>query len=177
MLGRTAERLIESHPDTVISESLTISDAYDLATALPRETRQATHAATVYKLFSVFENFLRDLVLGALSESYGPNWWEKVPRDVQNAVAEMEETEDTKEWMALGTRDKLALTTYPQLLKIIEECWKDGFEEIIRDKSLLQEARLITHLRNAICHMTDVPDEEVERVKQVLRDWFRIVSP
>lgn len=177
MLGRSVEKLIEQQPDTVPREALPISDTYNLAEALPSEVREATRAAVVYKLFFVFENFLRDLVLGVLSEAHGATWWEKVPGNVQKDVADMEETEETKAWMALGSRDKLSLTTYPQLLSIVDQCWKDGFEELIRDKNLIQEASWISHLRNAICHMTDVPDEEVERVKQVLRDWFRVVSP
>jgi hypothetical protein len=177
MLGRSFERIIQNDPATVPPETLSISDTLDLATALPQKVRQSTHAAIVYKLFFVFENFLRDLVVEVLSESSKDKWWEKVPKDVQNEVADMEEKEETKEWTALGSRDKLSLTTYPQLLKIIDDCWKEGFETVIRDKSLIQEAKLIGHLRNAICHMTDVPDEEIERVKQVLRDWFRIVEP
>lgn len=177
MLGRGVEKLVGQHPDTVPNESLLISDSYDLAIALPNKVREASRAALVYKLFYVFENFLRDLVLSVLSDAHGANWWDKVPGNVQKDVADLEQTEETKAWMALGSRDKLSLTTYPQLLSIIEQCWKDGFADLIRDKNLIQEARLIAHLRNAICHMTHIPDEEVERIMQVLRDWFRIVSP
>ena len=79
--------------------------------------------------------------------------------------------------MSLGSRDKSALMTYPQLLRVIDHCWKDHFEDIVRDKALIQEARHISHLRNTLCHMSNITDEEVDRVRQVLRDWFRIVSP
>ena len=41
--------------------------------------------------------------------------------------------------MALGSRDKSALMTLPQLLKVIEHAWKEGFDEIVRDKGLIQE--------------------------------------
>lgn len=177
MLGRSVEKLIQEDPSTVPPDSLAMSDTVDLAIALPAEVRQSTRAALVYKLFFVFENFLRDLVLDVLSDKAGPTWWTLVPTDVQQEVEELEKVDETKQWMALASRDKLSLTTYPQLLKIILDCWKEGFDVQVRDKGLVQEAKLLTHLRNAICHMTDVPDEEVERVKQVLRDWFRIVSP
>jgi hypothetical protein len=177
MLGRTVEKLIQDNPETVPPESLEISDTVDLSTALPKLVWRSNRAALVYKLFFVFENYLRDLVLEILSEKHGEKWWEKVPSNVQTDVADLEQTEETKKWMAVGSRDKLSLTTYNQLLQIINDCWKEGFDSIIRDKGLIQEARLIAHIRNAICHMTDVPDEEIERVKQVLRDWFRIVSP
>jgi hypothetical protein len=175
MLGRTADQLLEQNPDIVPPETLPISDTVDLAVSLPASLRKANRAALVYKLFFVFENYLRELVIDVLAEKYPIDWWDKVEPNVKRDVAELEAREETKQWMALGSRDKLSLTTYPQLLLIIEFCWKDGFDVIVRDKQLLQEARMVGHLRNAICHMTDVPDEELERVKQVLRDWFRAV--
>ena len=89
----------------------------------------------------------------------------------------LEETEEVKSWMALGSRDKSALLTFPQLLRVIDHAWKGHFDDIVRDKGLLHEARLIGHLRNTICHMTEIPDEEIDRVRQTMRDWFRVVAP
>jgi Swt1-like HEPN len=79
--------------------------------------------------------------------------------------------------MALGSRDKSALMTLPQLLRVIEVAWKEGFDELIRDRALVQEARVISHLRNTICHMSIISSEETDRIKQTMRDWFRIVAP
>jgi hypothetical protein len=67
--------------------------------------------------------------------------------------------------------------TYPQVLRVIDHCWKSDFEDLIRDKALIQEARMAGHLRNAICHMSSIPGEEVARVRQVMRDWFRRIAP
>jgi hypothetical protein len=175
MLGRTAEQLIQESPETVPPESLNISETVNLAVGSPAEVRKAIRAAFVYKLFFVFENYLRELVMEAMTERYQSQWWDKVEANVQRDVKELQEREETKQWMALQARDQLALVTYPQLLVIMEHCWKEVFEPIVRDKQLISEARRIGHLRNAICHMTDIPDEEIERVKQLLRDWFRVV--
>ncbi|MFY3745903.1 Swt1 family HEPN domain-containing protein [Anaeromyxobacter sp. Red801] len=177
MLGQTARRVAHAHPETVPPESLRISGSLDLAVVLPAEVRDASRAAEVYRLFFVFEQYLRDLVLGVLSEKDKENWWTRVPPDVQTEVAKLEENEETKFWMGLGSRDKISLTTYPQLLRIIEHLWKEDFEEVLRDRSLVQEARHVAHLRNITCHMNVVPIEEVERVRIVLRDWFRAVAP
>jgi hypothetical protein len=100
-----------------------------------------------------------------------------VPADVQQEISRLEETEEVKSWMALGSRDKSALMTLPQLLKVIEHAWKQGFDELIRDRGLIQEARLLVHLRNTICHMSAISEEELERVRQTMRDWFRVVAP
>jgi hypothetical protein len=63
------------------------------------------------------------------------------------------------------------------LLKVIDQNWKGAFDEVVRDKSLVQEARLIGHLRNTICHMSVISSEELDRIRQVMRDWFRVVAP
>jgi Swt1-like HEPN len=179
MLGQSAQRTVQRLPDTVPADSLIISSTEDLALVLPKEVRAATESAEIYKLFFVFENFLRDFVLDSLSDVEKENWWNRVPKDVQSEVEKHEETEEQKQWMALNSRSKLALTTLPQLIRIIDDSanWSDIFKVIVRDKLLLQEARSISHVRNTICHMSPVSDEEAERVKLVMRDWFRVISP
>src|SRR6185437_13783731 len=111
--------------------------------------------------------FIRDFVLESLSEIGKENWWDRVPKDVQTEVEKHEQTEEQKQWMALDSRSKLALTTLPQLIRIVDDTsnWIDVFKSLVRDKLLLQEARSIAHVRNTICHMSTVSDEEVERVK------------
>jgi hypothetical protein len=177
MLGQTAERAVERLEDLVPSESLLLSPTYDLAPILPDRVRRSTQAAEAYRLFFVFEGYLREFVVDVLSKDTSTSWWDKVPKDVQDEVTKLEETEEVKSWMALGSRDKSALMTFPQLLRVIDHAWKDGFDEIIRDKGLVQEARLIGHLRNTTCHMTEIPAEEIDRIKQTMRDWFRVVAP
>jgi Swt1-like HEPN len=179
MLGQSMQKAVRLLPDTVPPESLALSSTEDLAFVLPNEVRRATAAAEVFKLFFVFENFMRDFVLETLSELDNTNWWDRVPKDVQDEVRDLEEKEQQKQWMALDSRSKLALTTLPQLLRIIDETknWNDAFKVIVRDKFLIQEGRGISHIRNTACHMSDISEEEINRVKQVMRDWFRVISP
>jgi len=178
LVGQSAERIVNIAPDLAPKDEMPLSSALDLALAMPAVVKKAGNAAEIFKYLFVFENFLRDLVLETLAEENPTDWWDKkVPDDVKTDVAKSRDTEETKAWMAMGTRDNISLTTYPQLIRIIDVCWKDDFEEMIKDKSLLQQARLITHMRNAICHMTEIPEEEINRIKQVLRDWFRAVAP
>ena len=176
MLGQTAERTIAQTENVVPRETLLLSPEYDLAAYVPEKVKRAADASTTYKLFFVFEEYLRELIVDVLSKENG-TWWDKLPGDIQQEMSKLEETEEVKSWMALGSRDKSALMTLPQLLKVIEHAWKEGFDELIRDRGLIHEARLLVHLRNTICHMSTVSDEELERIKQTMRDWFRIVAP
>lgn len=177
MLGQSASASIEDHPELVPPESLRLSDSYDLAPILPDSVRQSAAAAEAYRLLFVFETYLREFVVEVLSANDPVNWWDHVPKDVQDEVAKLEQNEEIKSWMALGSRDKSALMTYPQLLRVIDHCWKDHFQDPVRDKTLIQQARLIGHLRNTICHMSPLSNEEMERLRQTMRDWFRRVAP
>jgi Swt1-like HEPN len=177
MLGQSASREMRQVPGLVPPEPLRLSKTHDLSVLVPDSVRMALEAAEAYKLFFVFERYLLEFVIGVLTKDGTEDWWPKVPKDVQEELTKLEETEDAKSWMSLGSRDKSALMTYPQILRVIDHGWKDQFEDLIRDKALIQQARLIGHLRNTICHMTTIPEEEVERVRQTMRDWFRRVAP
>lgn len=154
-----------------------LSASYDLATLVPEKVKRAVEGSEAYRLFFVFESYLREFIVEVLSKDATEGWWAKLPRDVKDEVARMEETEEVKIWMALGSRDKSALLTLPQLLRVIDENWKESFQEVVRDKALIQEARTLVHLRNTICHMTVISREEMDRIKQTMRDWFRVVAP
>jgi hypothetical protein len=101
-----------------------LSPSYDLAPIVPEKVRRAVEAAEIYKLFFVFESYLREFIVEVLSKEGADTLWEKVPPDLQAEVTRLEETEEVKGWMALGSRDKSALMTLPQLLKVIEHNWK-----------------------------------------------------
>lgn len=179
MIGRLAQRQVRTLPGTVPRSALMISETFNVAELLPDECREADSAAETFKLFFVLENYLRDFVLTVLSEADKENWWNSVPQNVRDDVAKLEETEDKKKWMNLDSRGKLAMTTLGQLISIMDDSnnWKKHFEALVGDKGLLQQTRLVVHTRNTICHMSTVTLEEHERVKQVMRDWFRVVAP
>jgi len=171
MLGRSTQKSIREAPGTAPKAELMISATFNVAEVLPEETKEAVQAAETFKL--------RDFILKVLSEADKDNWWEAIPLDVRDEVAKLENTEDQKRWMNLDSRGKLSLTTLPQLIRIMDEPgnWKKYFEPLVRDKGLLQQTRLIGHNRNTICHMATVSEEEHERVRQVMRDWFRVIAP
>jgi hypothetical protein len=177
MIGQSAAKASGELPEITDGKPLYISKSYDVTTYLPETVKLANQATEGYRLFFVFENYLRKFIIETLTKDGVETWWEKIPPDVQSEIDKLEENEEQKRWMSLGSRDKSALMTYPQLLRVIDHNWKDFFQDIVRDKALIQEARWISHLRNTICHMSSISPEEIERTKQVMRDWFRMVSP
>lgn len=177
LLGKTASNEMASSRELVPSESLKISPSVDLSLLVPDAVHDAIEASEGYRLFFVFEQYLRELIVEVLSKDGTEEWWNKLPPDVQQEITSLEETEDMKTWMSLGSRNKSALMTFPQLLRTIDHNWKDYFVDLLRDKGLIQEARLLSHLRNTLCHMSTISEEEMGRIRQVMRDWFRVVAP
>lgn len=104
MLGQTAQKAVSKLPDTVPPQYLMLSSTEDLALVLPNEVRNATKAAETYRLFFVFENFIRDCVLDTLSQLDPVNWWNMVPQDVQTEVQKLEETEHPSSFLRLVLR-------------------------------------------------------------------------
>lgn len=176
-LGQAADKTVATLEDVVPKDTLMLSASYDLAALVPEKVRRALDASEAYRLFFVFESYLREFIVEVLSKDATEEWWAKVPKDVKEEVERLEQAEEVKSWMALGSRDKSALMTLPQLLRVIDENWKESFLEVVRDKALVQEARTLVHLRNTICHMSTISQEEMDRIKQAMRDWFRIVAP
>jgi Swt1-like HEPN len=178
MLGQAAEKTVGRLEQVVPKDELLLSNEYDLALLVPDKVKSAISAALAYKLFYVFESYLREFIVEALSkDGQVTSWYDKIPVDVKAEMERLAEAEELKSWMSLGSRDKSALMTLPQLLRVIDVNWKDDFELLVRDKGLIQEARLLVHLRNTICHMSLISGEELERIKQTMRDWFRVVAP
>jgi hypothetical protein len=179
MLGQTAQREISRTANIVPRKKIMLSDAMDLSELLPAEVKDALETAEVFTLFYVFENYIRDLVLDSLSETYKENWYSRVPSNIQVEIDKTQENDERKAWMAHSSRSQLDFATLPQLISIIDDKdnWKDVFEPILRDRSLINETRAICHTRNLVCHMHVVSSEEMERLKQVVRDWFRIIAP
>src|SRR5262249_48407842 len=97
-LGHAAKKTVAEIEDIVPAESLLLSAAYDLAELVPDKVRRASDASEAYKLFFVFESYLRELIVEVLSKNGAEPWWDKVPKDVQDEVTKLEETEEIKIW-------------------------------------------------------------------------------
>ena len=54
--------------------------------------------------------------------------------------------------------------------------WNDIFKDLVRDKFLIQEGRSISHLRNTLCHMSDISEEEHKQINQVISGIVSLAS-
>ena len=142
-----------------------------------RELREKAEKMTyAYSLFFAFENAVRDLVAQRLAERKGTNWWiEAVPLKVQQRVENKKKEIEENAWHEIEIGPDINHTLFGDLASIIISQWQE-FDELFPDQHWVQ-VRLneLERSRNVIAHGNVLPDSEIERLEQYLRDWLRQV--
>jgi hypothetical protein len=136
----------------------------------------ARRMASVYLRLYLFENQVRDLIAKVLSEARGPEWVTTLPDPILRE-ANRRRTEDGVAKFHQPRGD--ALLNYVSLTdlgKIIDQNWAE-FEDVLYTRAWVsakfEDLRLT---RNAVAHMGDVSDEDLQRLDIILRDWNRQVG-
>ena len=134
----------------------------------------AKKMADFYILYYSLENYIRRLISGRLQEKHGLNWWEeKVPQGVKASVEKKQNKEkDTQ--MSVRSDDPFCYTNFGELIDILNMNWCD-FSDTIRSKKAMEQVLTQFNLiRNVIAHSNDLSDDEITRLKLLIKDWFRI---
>lgn len=137
---------------------------------------QARRMADFYVLYYSLENTIRRLISGRLIEKYGPNWWEdRVPNGVKIGVAQKQERErDTP--MSIRSEEPLSYTNFGELIDILNANWSDFSDTIRSSKAMRQVLSQFNLIRNVIAHSGDLSEDEIIRLKLLIKDWFRLQS-
>jgi hypothetical protein len=143
------------------------------------EERVRKQAATMSRHFEVFyclENSLRQTVKAKLTDDFGTSWWnEAVPESVKkNAEDNMKRELDSG--VTMRSTDALDYTTFGELGEIVRGKW-ENFSDIFNSKSAFNKIMAsLNTLRGPIAHCCPLADDEVERLRLTLRDWFRLMG-
>lgn len=136
--------------------------------------QSAKRMADFYVLYYAFENTVRSLISGVLSEKYGINWWETtVPEGVKNNVKDKQVKEkDTV--MSIRSDDPLSYTNFGELIDILNKNWSDFSDSIRSQKAMQQILGQFNLIRNTIAHSCELNEDEILRLKLLIKDWLRI---
>ncbi|HUQ49387.1 MAG TPA: Swt1 family HEPN domain-containing protein [Terriglobales bacterium] len=137
---------------------------------------EARRMADFYVLYFALENSIRRLIGERLAERYGGTWWEdKVPAGVRTAVLDKQRKErDTP--MSIRSEDPLSYANFGELIDILNSNWID-FSDTLRSQKAAQQ--ILSHfnlIRNVIAHSCSLNEDEITRLKLLMKDWFRIQS-
>jgi hypothetical protein len=137
---------------------------------------QAKKMADFYVLYYSLENTIRRLISGRLQEQYAANWWEdKVPNGVKNSVADKQKKEkDTS--MSIRSEEPFSYTNFGELIDILNSNWSEFSDTIRSQRAMQQVLTQFNLIRNVIAHSNELSEDEIVRLKLLIKDWFRIQS-
>jgi hypothetical protein len=137
--------------------------------------QSAKKMADFYVIYYAFENSIRRLIAERLSEKNGLNWWDSnvVPDGVKNNVKDKQNKEkDTL--MSIRSDDPLTYTNFGELIDILNKNWAD-FTDLIRSQKAMQQVLgQFNLIRNIIAHSCELNEDEITRLKLLVKDWLRI---
>ncbi len=175
MLESELKKLETSGIDIGHLQTIRKDDVVDLELFDKDILADARQMADFYVLYYALENSIRRVIKERMLEEHGsPDWWEKaIPKNVKDAVKSKQKKEmDTV--LASRTEDPLTFTNFGELIVIIESNW-DLFSDTIRSqKAMKQTLSQFNQIRNIIAHSCKLGENDIARMKLLIRDWLNI---
>ncbi len=138
----------------------------------PQIRFHALQMQQVYVGFFCLENAVRELIQQRLSERHGVNWWiQKVPKKIQENVAVLRAKEARNKYLSPRSVEDVGYTFFGNLGQIIISNW-DDFADLFPDQAWINSRfNDLEMCRNIIMHTNILPQAEIERIDQIVRDW------
>jgi hypothetical protein len=144
----------------------------------PMEVRKdAEDMAEYYKLFFMIENDMRRFIDENLAEIHGgPNWWnDKAPNSAKEEYKQNLQREQDA-GVSARSDNPLDYISFGQLGEIMRANW-DVFGGVLSNQKALGRVMFsLNMLRGPIAHCGLLAEDEVERLKLSVKDWFRLLE-
>jgi hypothetical protein len=169
---------VSSNSDTatnsVSAEERTIKSSIDQFSHGVRES--AVKMSEYYKMFYMLENDIRKLIDDTLTEAYGPDWWEE--HSPGSAKEECRSNQQREQEAGVSSRsdNELDYISFGQLGDIIRNNWVLFGGILSNQKALGRVMFSLNTLRGPIAHCGILAEDEVDRLKLAVKDWFRLLE-
>lgn len=140
--------------------------------------QQAARMSEVYEVFYCLENSIRRLVVDALTEAEGADWWNSARVDGPRIrdKAESLRKKEVDSGITPRSDSLIDYTTFGELSQLITDNW-DIFVAIFVSKTAVSNiANQLNLLRGPIAHCNSMNELELVRLNLAVRSWFQIMS-
>jgi hypothetical protein len=138
--------------------------------------KNAAHMSRYYEIFYLLENDIRRLIVETMEAAHGPKWWDSnVPPGVLEEVRKNRERE-AQAAVSVRSEDDIDYTTFGQLGDIIRANWSDFAGMLSNPSAVSRVMAALNMLRGTIAHCGVLAEDEVDRLKLAIRDWFRVLE-
>ncbi|MDL2399215.1 Swt1 family HEPN domain-containing protein [Rhizobium mayense] len=136
----------------------------------------ANRMAEYYKLFYMLENDIRKLIDDTLIEAHGVDWWDKHSPNSAKEECKANQQREKDAGFTSRSDNELDYISFGQLGDIIRNNW-DLFGGILSNQKALGRVMYsLNNLRGPIAHCGLLAEDEVDRLKLTVKDWFRLLE-
>ena len=139
--------------------------------------QEAARMSGHYEVFYCLEISIRKLITATLRDAEGANWWqsgrihEQIEKDVTTVI-----NREIDSGVSQRSENEIDYTTFGQLSVIITNNW-DLFGTIFSSQKAVQRVMTsLNLLRGPIAHCCPMEDDEADRLRLALKDWFRMMA-
>lgn len=137
--------------------------------------REAAAMAPQYEVFYSLEKTVRALVADTLSDE-DPAWWENAVPPQVRTDAENRQQREVDTGITPRSDDPIDFTTFGELGQVILHNWEVFGQTFSSRKAVERVTANLNTLRAPIAHCSPLADDEVDRLRLAVRDWFRLQS-
>ena len=138
---------------------------------------EAARMSNHYEVFYCLETSIRKLITATLSDAEGVNWWQsgRIQEQIQQDVKKVIQRE-IDSGVSQRSESEIDYTTFGQLSGIITSNW-DLFGTIFNSQKAVQRVlSSLNLLRGPIAHCCPMEDDEMDRLRLAVKDWFRMMA-
>lgn len=139
--------------------------------------KEAGEMSENYEVFYCLELAIRTLITETLEEAEGPDWWNssRIPQEIKADVAALIKRERDN-GITPRSDTEIEYTTFGQLSGMITANW-DLFESTLKSKRGVERVMAnLNLLRGPIAHCCQMHEDEEDRLRLAVKDWFRMIG-
>lgn len=136
----------------------------------------ADRMSEYYKLFYMLENDMRKFIGDTISDEYGPDWWENHSPNSAKEECKANQKREREAGVTSRSDSELDYVSFGQLGDIIRENWVLFGGILSNEKALGRVMFSLNTLRGPIAHCGLLAEDEVDRLKLTVKDWFRLLE-
>jgi hypothetical protein len=136
----------------------------------------AERMAEYYKLFYMLENDIRKFIDETIADAYGVGWWDDHSANSAKDECKANQKREAEAGVTSRSDSELDYVTFGHLGDIIRENWVLFGGVLSNEKALGRVMFSLNTLRGPIAHCGLLAEDEVDRLKLAVKDWFRLLE-
>ncbi|WP_235935595.1 Swt1 family HEPN domain-containing protein [Devosia aurantiaca] len=132
--------------------------------------------AEYYRLFYMLENDIRRLIDDTLTEAHGVGWWAAHAPNSAKEECRQNQQREREAGVTSRSDNELDFISFGQLGDVIRHNWVLFGGMLSNEKALGRVMFALNTLRGPIAHCGVLAEDEVDRLKLAVKDWFRLLE-